>query len=66
MNVQLQINVIRLQYCDIVIWSEQKAIVVRVNPDTDFWNDTMEKALTFHEQVIMPELLGKFFTENGK
>lgn len=62
-NVQLQINVIDLKYCDLVIWSQQKAIVVRVNADIEFWNVAMEKALTFHEQVIMPELLGKYFTE---
>lgn len=58
-NVQMQINIIGLEYCDLVIWSQQKAIVVRVNADIEFWNVAMEKALRFHEQVIM----GKIFTE---
>lgn len=64
-QAQLQINLIGLEYCDFIIWSPQKAIAVRVNANIKFWEVALEKALKFHEQVIMPELLGKFYTGNG-
>lgn len=64
-RAQLQINLTGLKYCDFIIWSQQKAIAVRVNANLDFWNAAVEKASEFHEQVIMPELLAKFYTEKG-
>lgn len=63
-NVQLQINLISLNYCDVVIWSPKEFLLITVQPDVDFWNVAMKKASTFHEQIIMPELLGKFYTKH--
>lgn len=62
-QAQLQINLTDLKYCDFVIWSRQKAISVRVTADDEFWEVAMHKALSFHKQVLMPELLAKFFTD---
>jgi len=62
-QVQLQINLISLKYCDVVFWSPQDILIIRVHSDIDFWESAMHKALTFHEQVIMPEILGKFYTK---
>lgn len=63
-QVQLQINLIGLKYCDLVIWSPKEFLSIRIEPDFDFWKIAMNKALTFHEQVVMPELLGKFYTHD--
>lgn len=62
-QVQLQINLISLQYCDLVLWSPKDTLIIRVEPDVDFWNIAMNKALKFHEHVIMPEMLTKFYTK---
>lgn len=62
-HAQLLMNIIGLDYCDFVIWSPQKAIVIRVNSDDQFWRTAIEKALIIHQEVIMPELLRKYFTE---
>lgn len=64
-QAQLEINLNELKYCDFIIWSPQKAIAVKVNANINFWKVAIEKASKFHEQVIMPELLGKFYTEKG-
>lgn len=62
-QVQLQINLISLKYCDLVLWSPKEFLLIHIEPDFDFWEIAMNKALTFHEQVVMPELLGKFNTK---
>ncbi len=61
-RIQLQINVNCSNYCDCIVWTEHKYFVVTIYADTDFWRVQVEKASQFHERVIMPELLGKFFT----
>lgn len=67
-QLQLQINVSELRYCDLVIWSPQPKLchlIIRVNADVDFWNFKMKKAQKFHEQIMMPEILGKSYTRTG-
>lgn len=67
-QLQLQINVVELKYCDLIIWSPKpnlSHLILRVNADNDFWKANMVKAQKFHEQVMMPEILGKFFTRTG-
>lgn len=61
-QVQFEINLLGLNYCDCMIWSPRKAFVVRVYADVEFWNVALKKAITFHEQAVMPELLGKYYT----
>lgn len=65
-QVQLQINLISLNYCDVVFWSPLDSLIIRVKSEIDFWETTMKKALSFHEHVIMPEILAKFYTKCGK
>lgn len=64
-QIQLQINLISLNYCEVVFWSPEDILIVRVEPDIDFWQTEMNKALIFHEQVIMPEILAKIFTKGN-
>lgn len=63
-QVQLQINLIGSDYCDVAFWSLKNFLVIRVEQDLDFWEIAKNKAITFHEQVVMPELLGKFYTKH--
>lgn len=62
-QVQMQIFLSELRYCDFVIWSPKIFFKERILPDLDFWNKHCEIALNFHREVIMPELLGKYFTK---
>lgn len=67
-QLQLQIHVVELRYCDLVIWSPKldlSHLILRVNPDIDFWKLHMQKAQKFHEIIMMPEILGKSYTRTG-
>lgn len=61
-KVQMQIHLAELDYCDIVFWCPTKFLTLRINPDTNFWTVSKHKAILFHQEVMMPELLGKFYT----
>lgn len=62
-QVQMQIFVSNLLYCDFVIWSPNIFFKQRIYPDFEFCNKNSEIALKYHSEIIMPELLGKFFTK---
>lgn len=67
-QLQLQINVAELRYCDLVIWSPKpnlSQLIVRVNADLVFWTLHMEKAQKFHGEIMMPEILGKSYSRTG-
>lgn len=54
---QMQVFVSNLKYCDFVIWSPYVFYKTRILPDFKFWDDNLNIALKFHEEVIMVELL---------
>ncbi|XP_074039917.1 uncharacterized protein isoform X1 [Leptinotarsa decemlineata] len=61
-QVQAQIFISNILYCDFVVWCPNFIYVERVFPDFEFWENNLKKALDFHKQVIMPELLGRYYT----
>lgn len=64
-KTQMQIHLSESEYCDFVLWSPKETLILRVNADIEFWNSAKQRALHFHQQVVMPELLGKFYTQQG-
>lgn len=61
-QVQAQIFICNVQYCDFVVWCPNFTFIQRVLPDFEFLKKFMDKALEFHAKVIMPELLGRYYT----
>lgn len=62
-QVQMQLFVSQLLYCDFVIWSPKILFIERILPDQDFFREQGRIALKFHSEIIMPELLGRYFTK---
>lgn len=62
-QIQMQMFVTRLQYCDFVVWGPKEFFTQRILKDEDFLSENIEKALEFHASVVVPELLGRFFTQ---
>jgi len=62
-KTQMQIYLSDANYCDFVIWSPTETLILPVVADIDFWESAKQRAIEFHSQVIMPELLGKFYTK---
>lgn len=65
-QIQLQINLVGSNYCDLAFWSPKDLLIIRCESDDAFWEQSMRTASTFHERVIMPEILGKFYTNCKK
>lgn len=61
-QMHLQMFVTNLPYCDFVIWSKTELFLERIFFDNGFFQENFIKAKIFHERVIIPELLAKFYS----
>ena len=64
-QIQLQLLLCEVGYCDFVVWAESELVHLRIKPDFEFMDETISKATAFFKQVILPELLGKWFTRTS-
>ena len=55
-QIQMQLGVTGLKWCDFVVWSSMDYFVERVHFDPDFWTSVKSKLLTFHHTELCPEL----------
>jgi len=62
-QVQMQLYVSGRSYCDLVLWTTRSIFVQRINPDIQFLLRHRRIAAEFSIRVLIPELLGKCFTE---
>ena len=63
-QIQAQLAICEKEYCDLVIWSEKSLLVKRIFPDPEFWKIILNKVNIFHKQIIMPELVAKYFSRS--
>lgn len=59
-QVQSQIFICEVDYCDFVLWTTKDIYVERVLRDKIFWNNVLTKALAFFKNGILP----KFYTRS--
>lgn len=64
-QVQLQMCLMKLLYCDFVIWSPQELFIERIDFDIIFCAARINKATKFHKTVILPELFGRYYTKKS-
>ena len=57
-QVQAQIFLTGLLYCDFVVWTTVEMCCVRVFPDQSFWDSCVERASKFFHLAVLPELVG--------
>ena len=66
-QVQAQIFLCNVSYCDFVLYSPHEATFMeRILPDDAFWVTNVEKAEQFFNRCVLPEILGKKFTKKKK
>jgi hypothetical protein len=63
-QMHMKLALAQVKFCDFVIWSPLEFFHERVFFDEDFWTVESQKAVEFHNKVIMPELLGSYFTKD--
>ena len=64
-QVQCQLLVTELVYCDFVVWTNKDLFVERILPDSEFIKSCTTRAKDFYLRAVLPELLGKWFTRSS-
>ena len=64
MQQQLQIcrEEMECQYGDFVVWTQKEIFIERILPDNKFWESNLPKLDNFFEVCILPEIVGKYYT----
>ena len=65
-QVQMQLAVTGLKWCDFVVWSSVSYTVDRVLFDHTFWNATKPKLLNFYHKELSPEFFEMRIPRNLK
>ncbi|XP_048730406.2 uncharacterized protein LOC125647675 [Ostrea edulis] len=56
-QVQMQMGLCNVKFCDFVIWSSAKTLIQRIHFDGEYWHDLRDKLILFHHKCMMPEYL---------
>ena len=64
-QVQCQLFVTGVEYCDFVVWTTKDMFVQRVLPDTEFWDRVLTRAILFYKKGVLPEILGQWYTRSS-
>lgn len=64
-QVQCQLFVTGVEYCDFVVWTTKVLFVQRVLPDNDFWDRKLTRAILFYKKGVLAEMLGQWFTRSS-
>jgi len=65
-QVQTQIHLCEVAYCDFVVWTREAMLVLRILPDSTLWENVCCKSKTFFQKVLRLELCGNYFTKRDK
>lgn len=62
-QVQMQMYVCNLRYCDYVVWTTEEIYIERIPFDVEFAKAMVSKCTNFFKCVLLPELLYKAFSK---
>ena len=55
-QIQMSLDILEMEWCHLVVWSDRGHVVVPVRRDPAFWNEKRFRLIKFHREVILPEL----------
>ena len=58
-QIQLQLEVCKLSYCDFVVWTEKEFVVERITAVNQFFSSVIDTVQYFFLFGILPEIIGK-------
>ncbi|XP_057693346.1 uncharacterized protein LOC130916556 [Corythoichthys intestinalis] len=64
-QIQCLLAVTGRSYCDLCLWTGKQLLIQRITLDTKFFAEALEKVATFYKVCILPELLGKYFSQKN-
>ena len=62
-QVQLQLFVCEVEYCDFVVFNNKELFIQRITLDESFVKPAVEQAMVFFKCAVLPEMVGKWFTK---
>lgn len=65
-QVQAQIFLTKSDFGVFVVWSKSEMLVLKIAKDVCFWNRCVERCHLYFMKIVMPELLGNFYTRSIK
>lgn len=65
-QVQAQMTICRVEYCDFIVWAPNLFHVQRIKRDSHFCDQMFATAQEFFVKAILPELFSKFFTRQQR
>ncbi|KAG0435465.1 hypothetical protein HPB47_018463 [Ixodes persulcatus] len=63
-QVQTQMAVCNVAYCDFVMWTVKDIHIERVLRDETFWSQVLPRGTRLFVSAILPELLSRYFTRS--
>ena len=61
-QVQMQLHVCMVSYCDFVVWTMRDLLIQRVRIDEIFFASKVEHLQAFYTNGILPEVIGKWYS----
>lgn len=61
-QVQAQMRIVGVQYCDFVVWSPTGMFIQHIQFDEAFFSEAYSRVAQFIKTKLLPELLGKYYT----
>lgn len=65
-QIQMQIFLADVQFCDFCIWSPKEMLVLRIFANNEFWVANSQKAKTFATSVLLPEILRNIYSNTRR
>lgn len=66
-QIQGQLHITGREFCEFIVYANQKIHVQRIHSDNDFWRTEMEPLLTrFYNECVLPELVDSRLDRNMK
>ena len=63
-QIQLQMKLCSVNSCHFVMWREEELLVLQIDINEEFIADAIDKATHFYKQCVLPEILGKWYTQS--
>jgi len=61
-QIQMQMAVTKVSYCDFVVWSQTNHVIVTVKFDKGFYDSKLDLVKHFFVYGMLPEIIGKWYT----
>lgn len=65
-QVQTQMLATDTKFSYFVVWSLNILLVIKIEANLEIFDEIISKCTIFHQQIILPELLGRFWTRNSQ